>query len=55
MKKTATTINELEIEWEELSDKEADNIIGGLNIISAKRNSKFSLDEFYKLAGFWGG
>jgi hypothetical protein len=54
-KKTETATNEQEMEWKELSDEEAGAINGGLTVISAKKNSTFSLDEFYKLSGFWGG
>lgn len=41
---------------EELSDEEATTISGGRwTVISASTSSTFSLSEYYKYAGFWGG
>lgn len=58
-KKTKITLNDLGdlgMEWEELSDEVAGTINGGrLNIILAPTTSTFPLNEYYKLAGFWGG
>ncbi|WP_026734850.1 hypothetical protein [Fischerella sp. PCC 9605] len=54
--KIKTTPNEQElVEWEDVSDEEAAAINGGINIISASTTSTFSLEEYYKYAGYWGG
>ncbi|MBD6615507.1 hypothetical protein FNW02_06555 [Komarekiella sp. 'clone 1'] len=54
--KTKITLNDLGMEWEKLSDEVAATINGGrVNIILAPTTSTFTLNEYYKLAGFWGG
>ncbi|BDA75112.1 hypothetical protein CAL7716_092780 [Calothrix sp. PCC 7716] len=52
--KTEITLNDLELECEELSDEEATSINGG-GVFVPSGTSRFSLSEFYKLAGSWGG
>ncbi|MBD2308370.1 hypothetical protein H6G17_23115 [Chroococcidiopsis sp. FACHB-1243] len=40
---------------EELSDETASAFRGGWKIITAASTKPISLEEYYKLAGFWGG
>jgi hypothetical protein len=42
-------------EWKELSDKEISNINGGGVWVPSTSKPVFSLQEYYKLSGFWGG
>jgi hypothetical protein len=52
--KTETTLNDQELKCEELSDEEAASINGG-GVFVPSGTSRFSLNEYYKLSGFWGG
>ncbi len=49
------TVKETEtIEWKELNDKEISNINGG-GVWVTSASKPITAQEYYKLAGFWGG